>query len=80
VLREGKPVFEGGRVTSLKRFKEDVKEVLAGFECGIGLDRFNDFQPGDVIEAYVQEKVKAILVKDAARAQEEISVSIHKEK
>ena len=45
----------------MKRFKEDVKEVLTGYECGIGLDRFNEFQPGDIIEAYTQEKVKAVL-------------------
>jgi translation initiation factor IF-2 len=61
VLRQGAAVFEGGKINSLKRFKEDVKEVLAGYECGIGIDRFNEFQPADVIEAYVQEKVKALL-------------------
>ena len=61
VLRDRKPVFEGGRINSLKRFKEDVKEVQAGYECGIGIDRFSDFKVGDLIEAYVQEKVKAIL-------------------
>ncbi len=52
---------EGLKLVSLKRFKEDVKEVQAGYECGIGLDRFTDFQPGDLIEVYVQEKVKAEL-------------------
>jgi translation initiation factor IF-2 len=61
VLRQGKTQFEGGKITSLKRFKEDVKEVQAGYECGIGIDRFNDFTEGDVIEAYTQEKVKAVL-------------------
>jgi len=61
VLRQGKTVIEGAKVTSLKRFKEDVKEVLSGYECGIGLDRFNDFKEGDIIETYVQEKVKAVL-------------------
>jgi translation initiation factor IF-2 len=61
VLRKDKVLFEGAKVNSLKRFKEDAKEVLAGYECGIGLDRFNDFQPGDIIETYVQEKVKAVL-------------------
>jgi translation initiation factor IF-2 len=61
VLRQGKAVIEGAKVTSLKRFKEDVKEVLSGYECGIGLDRFNDFKEGDIIETYVQEKVKAVL-------------------
>jgi translation initiation factor IF-2 len=67
VLRQGAVVFEGGKITSLKRFKEDVKEVVAGYECGIGIDRFNDFKEGDLIEAYVQEKVKAQLEAPAAR-------------
>jgi len=71
VLRDGKTVSEGGKVNSLKRFKEDVKEVLAGYECGIGIDRFNDFQTGDVIEAYFQEKVKALLDTLNTRAQKE---------
>ncbi len=71
-VRRGEAVvFEGGKLTSLKRFKEDVKEVLAGYECGIGLDRFNDFKEGDIIEAYVQEKVKALLEAPAARAEKE---------
>lgn len=61
VKRNGAVVFEGGKITSLKRFKEDVKEVVSGYECGIGLDKFGDFQVGDIIEAYVQEKVKAEL-------------------
>ena len=71
VLRGGKTVSEGGKVNSLKRFKEDVKEVLAGYECGIGIDRFNDFKVGDFIEAYVQEKVKAVLEALSTRAQKE---------
>jgi translation initiation factor IF-2 len=61
VKRGGEVLVEGAKVNSLKRFKEDVKEVQAGYECGLGLDRFSDFQPGDVIEVYVQEKVKAEL-------------------
>jgi translation initiation factor IF-2 len=71
VLRDRKPVFEGGRINSLKRFKEDVKEVQAGYECGIGIDRFSDFKVGDLIEAYVQEKVKAILESLPNRGQSE---------
>ena len=71
VLRGGKTISEGGKVNSLKRFKEDVKEVLAGYECGIGIDRFNDFKVGDIIEAYVQEKVKALLEALNTRAQKE---------
>ena len=61
VKRGGEVLVEGARIASLKRFKEDVREVQAGYECGLGLDRFSDFQPGDVIEVYVQEKVKAEL-------------------
>jgi len=67
VKRKGEVVAEGARINSLKRFKEDVKEVVAGYECGIGLDRFNAFEVGDIIEAYVQEKVKAALASPAAR-------------
>ncbi|MGQ9735114.1 MAG: translation initiation factor IF-2 [Thermaceae bacterium] len=51
VLRKDKPIWEG-RIASLKRFKEDVREVAQGYECGIGLEGFDDFQEGDVIEAF----------------------------
>jgi translation initiation factor IF-2 len=71
VLRQGKPVFEGGKIYSLKRFKDDVKEVQSGYECGIGVDRFNDFKEGDIIEAYTQEKVKAVLEAPAVRPEME---------
>jgi len=46
-----------GRITSLRRFKEDVQEVAGGYECGIVLERFNDLKRGDVIEPFVREKV-----------------------
>jgi translation initiation factor IF-2 len=55
VQRNGEEVYKG-RVASLRRFTEDVKEVNAGFECGIGLEGFNDFQEGDVIEFYKREQ------------------------
>ena len=67
VVRKGKVVSEGGKINSLKRFKDDVKEVQSGYECGIGIDRFNDYKAGDIIEAYTQEKVKAILEAPTAR-------------
>ncbi len=67
VVRKGKVVSEGGKINSLKRFKDDVREVLSGYECGIGIDRFNDYKAGDIIEAYTQEKVKAILEAPTAR-------------
>jgi len=51
LIRDGIVIFEGG-LASLKRFKDDVREVESGFECGIGLDGFNDLKAGDTIEAY----------------------------
>jgi translation initiation factor IF-2 len=56
VVRGGVVVFEG-HIDSLKRFKDDVREVAAGYECGIGLDGFNDLKEGDTIEAFVIEQV-----------------------
>ncbi len=56
VLRDGQSVFEG-RMSSLRRFKDDVREVLTNFECGIGLEGFRDWQVGDVIESYSKERV-----------------------
>ena len=50
-----------GKVDSLRRFKDDVREVLSGYECGIGLDNYNDIKIGDVIEAYTVEQVAATL-------------------
>jgi translation initiation factor IF-2 len=55
VLRDGKLIHQAG-VSSLKRFKDDVKEVSAGFECGIGIEGFNDFQVGDIIELYSMKR------------------------
>jgi translation initiation factor IF-2 len=49
-------VFEG-RIASLRRFKDDVSEVKAGVECGIGLEKFNDIKTGDVIEVFSVERV-----------------------
>ena len=46
-----------GRVASLRRVKEDVEEVAAGFECGIGLGRFQDIKEGDVIESFTLDEV-----------------------
>jgi translation initiation factor IF-2 len=69
VVRKGKVVSEGGKINSLKRFKDDVKEVQSGYECGIGIDRFNDYKAGDIIEAYTQDKVKAVLEAPTARTE-----------
>ena len=51
LLREGKVIYEGS-IASLKRFKDDAREVKEGFECGIGIENFNDIKVGDIIEAY----------------------------
>ena len=55
LVRDGVVVYEG-KIASLKRFKEDVREVAAGYECGVGLENFNDIKVGDVIECYTIEK------------------------
>lgn len=55
LLRDSKIVYEG-KVGSLKRFKDDAKEVASGFECGIGIENFNDIKVGDVIESFVKEE------------------------
>ena len=57
VIRDGKLIYEG-KVASLKRFKEDVKEVNAGFECGISIENYNDIKLKDIIEFYNFEEVK----------------------
>ncbi len=55
-IRRGKEIVADATVTSLKRFKDDVKEVAAGFECGVGIQDFNDFRVGDILEFYRMEK------------------------
>jgi translation initiation factor IF-2 len=57
VVRDGIVVHEG-RLASLRRFKDDVREVAAGYECGIGLERFNDIKEGDVIEAFEMQEIE----------------------
>ncbi|HEY3091566.1 MAG TPA: translation initiation factor IF-2 [Vicinamibacterales bacterium] len=57
LLRDNVVVHEG-KIASLRRFKDDVSEVKSGFECGIGLERFNDIKTGDVIEVFTMEKQK----------------------
>ena len=59
-MRDGVQVWQG-RFASLKRFKDDVREVQQGFECGIGLEGFNDVKVGDAIEAFVLEETPAEL-------------------
>jgi len=57
VVRDGIVIFED-KISSLKRFKDDAKEVAQGYECGIGLERFNDIKVGDILEAYVMEEIE----------------------
>jgi translation initiation factor IF-2 len=57
VLRDGVVIFEG-KLASLRRFKDDVREVNTGYECGIGVERFNDIKVGDIIEFYTHEHFK----------------------
>jgi translation initiation factor IF-2 len=57
LLRDDVVVFDG-KIASLRRFKEDVKEVQSGYECGIGLENYHDVKPGDVFEVYQMEEVE----------------------
>ena len=58
IVRDGIVIYDG-RIASLRRFKDDVAEVAAGFECGIGLERFRDVKEGDIIEAYRVDEIAA---------------------
>jgi len=60
VLRDQAVVYQG-KIDSLKRFKEDVREVQTGYECGIGIENFNDLKTGDVLEVYTVDKIAAKL-------------------
>jgi translation initiation factor IF-2 len=60
LLRDNRVIYEG-KIGSLRRFKDDVSEVKQGFECGIGLERYQDVKVGDIIEAYQVEKVAGVM-------------------
>jgi translation initiation factor IF-2 len=60
VLRDGVVIYTG-ELASLKRFKEDAKEVATGYECGLNIQNFNDIKVGDLIEGYERVEVKAKL-------------------
>jgi translation initiation factor IF-2 len=60
LLRDNRQVYTG-KMASLRRFKDDVKEVAQGFECGIGIENYNDLKPGDIIEAYEIEETRPSL-------------------
>ena len=57
VVRDGIVIFED-EISSLKRFKDDAKEVAQGYECGVGLEKFNDIKEGDILEAFIMEEIK----------------------
>ncbi len=57
LVRDGVQIYNG-KILSLRRFKDDAKEVMEGFECGIGIEGFNDIRVGDVIEAYINEQIE----------------------
>jgi len=57
IIRNG-IVVHTGRLGSLKRFKDDVKDVSAGFECGLNIDNFNDIKEGDIIEGFEEVEIK----------------------
>jgi translation initiation factor IF-2 len=56
LIRDGRVVWEG-KIASLRRFKDDAREVQSGYECGVGLENFNDLKPGDIIEDFEMEAV-----------------------
>jgi translation initiation factor IF-2 len=60
LLRDDVPVYDG-KIVSMKRFKDDIKEAVEGYECGIGLENFRDVKVDDVIEAYIIEQEPATL-------------------
>ena len=57
LIRDGVVLYEG-KNSSLRRFKDDVKEVQNGFECGIGIEKYNDIKTGDIIECYYLEEIR----------------------
>jgi len=59
IVRDGIVIFED-KIASLRRFKDDVKEVAEGYECGVGIEKFNDIREGDTLEAFIMEEVSAV--------------------
>ena len=57
IVRDGIVIFED-KISSLRRFKDDVREVAEGYECGVGIEKFNDIREGDTLEAFIMEEVK----------------------
>ncbi|HMO02868.1 MAG TPA: translation initiation factor IF-2 [Oligoflexia bacterium] len=61
IIRDGVAILEGGKISSLRRFKDDAREVAAGFECGISLEGYNDIKVGDIFESYEIQETAATL-------------------
>ena len=57
IVREGIVIHEGS-LASLKRFKDDVREVVQGYECGLSIEKYNDIKVGDIVESFVMEEIK----------------------
>ena len=73
ILRDNIVAFDG-ELDSLRRFKDDVKEVAAGYECGITIKAYRDFQEGDIIEAYTMEEIETSITeanKEAAKRRDQ---------
>jgi translation initiation factor IF-2 len=68
-------VVHDGRIATLKRFKEDAREVVAGYECGMSLENFQDVKAGDVIEAYEVEQVARRLAPAAGKGAQAVERS-----
>ncbi len=66
VVRDGIVVYEG-KISSLKRYKDDAKEVLAGYECGVGIENFNDIKQNDILECFYLEELKPEIEAEPAR-------------
>ena len=56
-MRDNDIIYEGA-INSLKRFKEDVKEVAKGFECGLSIEKYNDIKVGDIIEGFEEKEIQ----------------------
>jgi len=61
-VRRGDKVVHEGKIESLRHLKDDVREIGEGFECGIGVAGFNDFEPGDTIEAFTTREVRRVVI------------------
>ena len=67
VVRDGAVVYTG-RISSLRRFKEDAGEVRTGFECGVGIANFNDLKAGDILECFAMQKQAVLPAADKVSA------------